>query len=286
MRSRFNSKAELKLLSRAATERYGVGFTYFGMKEVAGRKTRRATLVCVVPRKRKLGNISRHERIPKCVSVKCDGGRCCINTDVIELRARFRTTAMLNPGDTARGGGYFATLGAFGAHRDFGEVFVTAGHFVAQTAGGAVSLFDNASNSDQATGRFRDHEFHDGIDYALISADANTTATLSNAPLDSVYEPVAKRDIGRTVYVVARGKFLRTECRGIDATIGPPYHPTTLRHMILTDIVNRPGDSGAALIDSDYRIWGFLSGVFNGRYSIFMPAVRLLSRQNLALGET
>ncbi len=287
LRRRFHAKETMRSFKQAASERYGVSFSYFGMKQSGGEETRRAALVCAVPRKRKHHNIPKDELIPTQITVDGRGGRRAIVTDVLEVRSKFRTTLTINPGDEVLSPANSATLGAYGKHRQFGRVVVTAGHFAADIGGDgeSVSLFDLATGTGTAGGAVCAHEFDDGIDYALIKVKPTQDVEFSNLPLDSVYEPIAKRDIGKKVFVVARGQFLETVCRGINASIGPPFHDRQMSHLILTDIVNRPGDSGAALVDSHARIWGFLSGIFGGKFSVFMPAVRLLARQNLHFGD-
>jgi hypothetical protein len=122
-----------------------------------------------------------------------------------------------------------------------------------------------------------------GIDYALLGpVDACDCDNLFEdlIRIGPAFAPQAA-DIGRQLFVLdADADSVATTCRGIHGQL--QFGAILLDDLILCDSVTRAGQSGAPLVDSDNRVWGFLIGVFD-RFSVFMPAATLLRDERARL---
>lgn len=272
---------------------------FVGQKLQGSRFTRRTGLTCIVDRKKAEDALDPHERIPGRISYTEFGVRRTVRTDVLQNYGRMQERALFNPGDQVRGRSsdeqpVNATIGAYAVHTHFGPVLVTAGHFVEQIdRRRRIVVRDRSTNPAQTIGgRILRFVRANGTDYALLQPlleDSNSA--FANVPVTAVYDPVLRGDIGTPLFVLARGTQLSTVCRGLNMIYTDPETGETFYNLIVTDDISVPGDSGAALVDSNYRLWGFVIGNVRFRaggatvsVTVHMPAVRLLSVEPLSIG--
>jgi hypothetical protein len=286
---RVKGRREIAAAQAQARQRFGVIGSFVGLKATGGKYTRRVSLVCLVRKKKARDKIDRSARIPKRLQYRLANERSALTTDVIEARRGLVLQASFNPGDKVREPqlGVVATVGAYGVHHTFGDVLVTAGHFAQQVGGdqATVQLLDRSAGETIA-GTIRAHQNRQGIDFCFIEPHVDVTLgdELTNTPIDAVYEPVLRRDLGAPLFVLARGQTIPTVCRGLGLEYALPDGSDTLTDLIACDPVTRIGDSGAALVDSDFRLWGFLIGSIPGLFSVFMPVTRLLALEPIQIG--
>lgn len=282
-----NSLSELREIADTLAERHGVHACFIGHRMVDGVYTKQTALVCFVRKKNRALSLHEPTRIRRRLRYWYGMTHRSVRTDVVEVPDEFQYQVTFNPGDSIGGNGQpIATIGALGRHRTHGKVFVTAGHY-ARDVGGAgkrVSFTDLATGSRSGAAQIKSFEMRGDIDYALIEANLSQKHLATSDPITTIYQPTLKKDLGRRVFLLARGRFLETRCRAVGARIGPPYVQKTMNSVLLTDEVSLGGDSGGALVDEHMRLWGTLIGALPGRYSIFMPITTLLARQNIQIG--
>lgn len=290
VRQRLMRETEFSLLQQLIQEQYGISTCYFGFKYTDGQRTGHLSLVCTVPRKKPLAKVKSFEQIPSKLKYEFDGKRKTIATDVVAMGGKFSYQAVYNPGDMLRDAttGINATVGAIAQHSSHGKVLVSAGHF-ANDVGGVghvVQLHDNSTPGSAVRCEIADSKLDEYVDYSFLQPKAVKSGgefDLVDSQLTSAYFPTTKNDLKLQLYVIARAEALPVTCMGINM-----YHPVSsqfvLRNLIITNCVTQAGDSGAALIDRYFRIWGFLRGAIDNQFSVFMPAVSILSRENLQFG--
>ncbi len=271
--------------------RYGIVSSFLGFKETDGKLTRQLSLVCAVPTKKPIKTLDKKERIPKRFSYRYKGKTYSIKTDVIPVRSRFYYQAKFNPGDRLlhKSSQSKATVGAYAGHKTLGNIFITAGHFAKDSGGKGriVHIFDNTIKGANVRCKVLDYALNEHLDYALLRPqpiNGNTNNTYSDASLDTVYQPSSRADIGQKLFVITRAKAIPTKCIGVRMRYKVNAN-FTLRDLTVTPRVTKPGDSGAALVDEKFRIWGFLIGAIGTKYSVFMPAIKLISHANVTFGE-
>ncbi len=252
--------------------------TFLGQKKKRGRWTSEVAIVCLTTdEKRPVRQIDKRRRIPKSVSWTERRRRFKIRTDVIRAVPEMvlQLGTVLGPGDGVRFGTSTATVGAAVDHPHFGRCLTTAGHLFSgpsDEGATAIAVSNGASISTRVMRCVRAF----GIDYALLRAAAQ-------ADCDNLFQDLIRvgplhvpgvADFGKQLFVLDNERdSVETRCRGIHARL--EIGNDVYEDVILCDRVTAGGQSGAALIDADNRIWGFLIGALNG-FSVFMPAETLL----------
>ncbi len=280
-------------------KRAGVRGFYIGQKMTDGEYGAGCSVVCIVDKKLPKSKLSRSERIPKRLSFEELGHKRQIQTDVLQNHRTISEQGLFNPGDPIRGvsredNTVRATVGAFGVHTDFGPVFVTAGHFTQiLDRRRTIRIADRRSASRELINvRIRSVVRANGIDYALLAPTGGASnASFRNVPIVSSYQPILRSDVGQRLFVLARGQQVPTICRGLNMTYRVPRTGEVLENLIVTDPVTVRGDSGGALVDEHFRLWGLVIGVASfrsggrvKRASIYMPAFKFLSMESMVLG--
>jgi len=283
------SAARIELLERVHRDWKVVG-TYFGFKRVRNRWTRVPSLVCLVESKPKQGRrtgrktlVPPAERIPASVSWIERRRTFAIPTDVVAStgEVQLQQGPIVGPGDTARFGSGFATVGAIVDHPSFGRCATTAGHLF----GGPVAIgrpTQLTSGNQVIPAIVRQCVLQHAIDYALMSPAVHCDIDnlfQDRARIGPVFIPTVA-DLNKRVFVLQGAGAVPTVVRGIHARLNTALG--VFDDVILADAVTRPGMSGAALVDTASRLWGFLLGTL-GRFSFFMPAPQLLLREFSAL---
>lgn len=275
-------------------ERYGAVGAYIGQKRTAENFTNTLAMTFVVSHKLPLSKLRHIEPVPKRIYWNDDSGRRWITTDVVESRRSFRRQVAFNPGDVAHRGGRRATVASVMDHVDFGPVLVSAGHF-ARAIGGRnrlVEVHDRLTGSAVITTKVVEYRDRGGVDYALLApTNPLDTDALNNLPVRDTYNPSLRTNIGQNLKVLTRGDAVLTTCRGLDLAFYDRESDDFMTGLIGTDPVTVPGDSGCALVDSHFRLWGILIGVFpidseNGEralLSVFMPIKRLLALERFRI---
>lgn len=290
VRQRLMRESEFSHLQKLIQEQYGISSSYLGFKYTDGQRTGRLSLVCAVPRKKPLAKVNSFEQIPAKLKYEFDSKRKTIVTDVVTMSGKFSYQAVYNPGDILQDAmtGINATVGAIARHSVHGKVLVSAGHFGNDVGGkgSVVQLHDNSTRGSAVSCEIADSKLDEYVDYSFLQPRAEQSGSefnLVDSQLTSAYFPTAKIDLKLQLYVIARAEALPVTCMGINM-----YHPVSsqfvLRNLIITNCVTQAGDSGAALVDRYFRIWGFLRGAIGNQFSVFMPAVSILSRENLQFG--
>lgn len=291
----------------------GVRACMLGYKRRGERWTSTLALVCGVEAKRPERTLRRADRVPTEVRWGTGGHAAALPTDVVELgESRMLVGPALGPGDAVletlgpegqRLGG-FGTVGFPMAHPDFGVVVTTAAHVVGQTYGttiypdgkGPRVLLANGGGADDArfAGVVRKASLTERADYAIITPVGPAAGAVRGAyedlyPLGAPYY-AAIDDVKanpRLFVLTARGA-RPTKLRYVEAVA--PVGALDMQRVLITggtpkgDTVD--GDSGAALVDGNLRLWGVLNGRFDlgpstkrRRYSVFTPAHVLLTAE-------
>jgi hypothetical protein len=270
------SRAEQKRIHKDAL-RWGVFGTCVGQKKKNGRWTKELAVICLAAQKPPIRALKKSRRVPRNIVWTERRRRYRIGTDVIKVSPtlELQLGTILGPGDGVSFGADVATVGAVIDHPEFGRCLTTAGHLFAGP--GDVGATANATSSGVSvpTRVMRCVRAH-GIDYSLLRA-----AVASDC--DNLFQDLIRigpshvpgpSDVGRQLFVLDSGSdSVETRCRGINARL--QIGNDVFEDVLLCDRATRGGQSGAALVDTDNRLWGFLIGVLNG-FSVFMPAETLL----------
>jgi hypothetical protein len=119
----------------------------------------------------------------------------------------------------------------------------------------------------------------------LQSTDPAVTAdnlTSSGFRIGPVYVPTLD-DIGAALFVIdGFGGSTAVSCRGIHAHL-PLDVGGSIDDVILTDPKTVGGQSGSCLVDGAGRVWGLLIGIYSGLYSMYLPAIKLLTQEGATL---
>lgn len=272
---------------------------FIGQKWRNGAYTRATGFVCIVDAKLDNATLPDSAIIPRRFTFKdVERSKRWMVTDVLQKYGSAQEQALLNTGDKIRGRrssgrAVTATMGAFGTHSKLGDVCITAGHFSDRLAGDTVTLTDRAAGAS-VSGQVVKTVNTGGFDYCLIRPVQRQQGTsFGSQPISSVYEPILKSDIGTRLFVLARGVAVSTVCRGLYMWYENPRDGRIYDNLIVTDPATIKGDSGGALVDEHYRLWGLLIGTLRFRdageirkVSIYMPAISLLSNEpGMSLGE-
>jgi hypothetical protein len=258
--------------------------TFLGRPTVKGKYRREAALVCLVDRKLEPSELPEGQRIRSHVRWAEGQRQRRLATDVVQITRLVELQALLGPSEEVRRTGERASTGMAIMHSEFSACVTTAGHsLLPDSPDGTVTVFEGGSGIPVHVCK----RIQNGSnDYALLQSPdksvpvGNTTS--SGVQLGPVYVPTLD-DLGTSLYVVdGRGNWTRVSCIGIHAHL-PIDDATGFEDVILTDPKTTAGQSGSCLVDSNARIWGVLIGIYSGLYSIFMPAINLLTNEAATL---
>jgi hypothetical protein len=267
---------------------------FVGRKQVKGKETGRLALVCGVEEKIPEKSLPNHEILPKSLPLHSLRGRTTrIPTDVVPMGGRFDIQAtVLGPADIINPDrpSFRGTAGIALRHPTFGDVVTTAGHVVPPgLPSGARVIIESGGNSFPAqvvsvrTDQFSDH--------ALLRPDS--PGLLGNffrdvTPLGPPHIPDPQTDVHARLFILpSMGDVREVQCRGLTASVQTAPN-IVMNNLILTDFCTEGGDSGACLVDRNWKVWGLLIGVYRGTnetgdsedFSVFVPAFRVLSLES------
>jgi hypothetical protein len=251
----------------------------------ARRRNRRTSEKCVVVFVRKKFRKSTMERKgiatirPELSAI----GGAAIRTDVVQIgrvRRQARAGDSVGPAGRKRGG----TIGAFVTDLVNGDQVATTAMHVMPAGSGSASHIDcvcprHPLSGAMPLGRFRRGTL-DRIDAAVISTESATTINNALPELGDIrgWRPMSiPGDYDRTVFMHGA-----ETGRTVSGTIVEPlvHLPSeNLDSAILARIPSLDGDSGAALVDSDGLLLGFLVGEAGPRKDpvrIFTPVSLVL----------
>ena len=197
--------------------------------------------------------------------------------------------AILGPADVVNPNipGFRATIGIALRHPDFGDVVTTAGHAIPPglPSGSRVVIESNGADFPAQVVSVTTNQLSD---HALLRPD--NPGLVGNffrdiTPLGPPYIPDPQSDIHAQLFILlADGNAIPVQCRGLSASIQTAPN-IVMSGLILTDWRTIGGDSGACLVDANWRIWGLLIGAYQATtdtgeeesFSVFIPAFRVLS---------
>jgi hypothetical protein len=281
-RRRIPPRAALAELHDRCAE-WGAFATYLGRKKTRGRWTDQVSLVCLVENKLPLQEIPKEQRISGLIRWQERRRTYSIATDVVAARPtlELQQAVVLGPGDGAGFGGAAATIGAAIDHPDFGRCLTTAGHLF----GGP------AAEGRLAQARASGLQFNALVKRCVVQLAADYALLQPTQPCDCdnlfrdrvrigpVFVPTPA-DQNKRLFVLDQNGAVPTICSGVHARLNTVVG--VFEDVILTAPVTTAGMSGAALVDSDSRLWGFLLGTF-ASFSFFMPANLLLTQERSRL---
>ncbi|HKQ15482.1 MAG TPA: hypothetical protein VJT80_18750 [Steroidobacteraceae bacterium] len=282
-RRRTPPRAALAQLHAQASAKWGAFATYLGRKKRHGRWTSEVALVCLVESKQPLEEIPKQQRIWKAAQWKERRRTYRIPTDVVAATPdlQLQQGVVLGPGDGAIFGAADATIGAAVDHPVFGRCLTTAGHLFGGPAA-VGSLAQARASGLQFNVLVKRCVLQLAADYALLQptnpADCDNLFR-DRVRIGPVFVPTVA-DQNKPLFVLDQNGAVPTICRGVHARLNTVVG--VFEDVILTTPVTTAGMSGAALVDSDSRLWGFLLGTFAGS-SFFMPANLLLTQEGSRL---
>lgn len=214
-------------------------------------------------------------RVPAFVRWKDGRHTYRLATDVLQVTPSVHRhlANVLGPGDGVTVGEVGGSIGAAVLHPQSGRCVLTAGHVVANGGGARGLAATVTSNGTDFPASIADYSSQTTIDYAVIQplSDADCDNLFRDVyRIGPVYTPTAA-DVGTTVFLLdGAGSVTRTWCRGVQCQFDTAKG--TYFDIVQTDCISSSGQSGGALIDSAQRIWGFLIGALDNKFSIFAPA--------------
>ncbi len=275
--------------------RYNIEHFYFGAKETKESLTKALSIVCLVDEKKTKDELYNKnvKCLPKTLEIRTKINVFRFKTDVQNFGDDFNeNAAVFNPGDNVRGtkGRAFGTIGLIGRHSEYGLVCTTAGHVINEI----VAHGNNANQiliQDREQGAYlyasTKRHFRVGqVDYAILQPSQQSDSEwidYQDFNIDEPYLQPKRTDLSRSLWLLTRGQALHTRFRGIklDSFI---FSGKQFSNVIITDPVGKKGDSGAALIDKDFRVWGTLIGTRVGAFSVFMRISTLLEKEHFIFG--
>jgi hypothetical protein len=283
VRRRTPPRDALRELHDHACGEWGAFATYLGHKKTRGRWTKQVSLVCLVEHKVPLQDIPKQQRIPKYVRWKERRRTYALPTDVVTASPtlQLQQGIVLGPGDAASFGGADATIGAAIDHPDFGRCLTTAGHLFGGPAAEG-RLAQARASGVRFNALVKRCVLQLAADYALLQPTQPSDCDnlfRDRVRIGPVFVPTVA-DQNKRLFVLDQAGAVPTICRGVHARMNTAIG--VFDDVILTTPVTQPGMSGAALVDTDSRLWGFLLGTFAGR-SFFMPANLLLTQERSRL---
>lgn len=226
-----------------------------------------------------------------------------IPTDVLELPGRFTHAAgpIAGPGDLiiapSEPGGDppRATIGIALDHPEYGSIVTTAGHLLfdqgqvgtvvyPQGTQPRVALAGQYGEQPYSTGVALKTVVNDRADYTLVRPDGEVprgNVFRDSIEIVDVHWPSPGDLLGRRLSVLGAAGVRSAGFLGYRGVI-QAGNAGLMHDMIITDFVTADGDSGACLIDDEFRAWGLLVGysVHQGSfYSAFTSALVPLIRE-------
>jgi hypothetical protein len=206
-----------------------------------------------------------------------------VRTDVRRVSPRYAPqSGILGPGDDVVARAFHATIGIALRHPVLGPCVTTAAHLFEAAGPGAQVRISRDGTRQNVLATVR--PITSFVDYALLRAAPGT-------PIANIYDDRVRLrgafsptdvDVGAAVFVLlSSGSLQRTVCRGIHAAIDTPEQ--VLEDCILTDMVTLGGDSGACLVDRQFRVWGALRGQLGRTFSVFAPVQHILDEERATL---
>ena len=281
--SLFPTQHGLDELYARLREPCGVAGFFVGRKSTGGKWGRRLAIVCCVKNKvpqKKLKNLASDACIPPSLTWKrTRTAETALPTDVVEIRdAYFQQTApLVGTGDVLAAAGEdavsgHATIGIALQHPEFGPVVTTAGHAFIRNGEGSLRFDAGAAglrifNAGQGVGanvfnvRPLKAVINAIVDYALlVPTDPGITPRNLFEDTFNLTEPQFARpeDIGKRLFALTRRGRMPTTLLGVAGAL--EIGGVSMQGLLLTDRVTEGGDSGCALVDNKFRVWGLLVG--------------------------
>lgn len=289
------SAAQYRAVGVALYNRYGIESFYLGAKRSGKTLSKSLSAVCLVDKKLSRTELNKQQLtcLPKTILCKSGNKTNRFKTDVQEIGQEFsELTADMNPGDYVLGtvGNAFGTIGLFGRHPDFGVVCTTAGHVTREimAKGNRASEFwlHDGEESVRVACTVKRGVDRGEVDYALLRPRQQTDVESVDLRDHNIVEPYLqpkRSDLSRNLWMIARGRAIHTRFMGIKLDTFR-FAGRNYSNVIITEPVGKKGDSGAALIDDQYRIWGTLIGSKTGAFSMFMRINTLMENEHFIFG--
>lgn len=262
---------------------------FVGKKQRKGKDTGQLSLVCGVSKKIPEKDLEPSHIIPKAVEIPITRVRSTrIATDVIPMHGRFEAQAnMLGPSDLVLPDQFTqATIGIALNHPTFGKVITTAGHAVQGVPTGSPMIV--SSGGDSFSVRLAaEPRINQRTDHALLAPENQDIVGnffRDVTPLGPPFIPDPNQDVGTPLFILPSDRDVITViCRGLHGSVRVGSN-LIMNDLILTDLRTVDGDSGACVVDGNWRVWGVLLGRFEttddngnlGNFSVFIPAFRIL----------
>jgi hypothetical protein len=263
---------------------------FIGTKQRKGRDTGRLSLVCGVSEKIPEKDLDPRHIIPKHIEIATTSLHSSkVPTDVIPLRGNFTIQAnVLGPSDVALpGSSTQATVGIAIHHPVFGKVITTAGHAVPQGVTPGDPLLVSSGGSNFIAKLAAPPRINTQTDHALLRPENQELVGNFFQDVTSLgppYIPDPDHDVGKQLFVLTADRdIVPVQCKGLRGSVRTGAN-LVMNGLILTDLRTRGGDSGACLVDGQWRVWGLVLGMFRtlddmghpGNFSVFIPAFRVI----------
>jgi hypothetical protein len=302
--SRFPTHARLEELYAFLMQHPNVTGCYIGAKRRKGRLSKQLAVVCCVKTKRPHHELERGHRIPSTVTwSRTRTEQVALPTDVQEIgESGFQQLPpIVGPGDAMGGPGGSvddarATIGIVLKHPTLGDVVTTAGHafirssFGEQVPAGSdadVRIFNVGSGAPGQTfaGLAIKAVVRPEADYALLAPVGQSRNLYRDQFNLNGLHWALPDDVETSLFALTRRGLIATTLRGVAAVV-ELVPGVRMSGLLLTDFVTKAGDSGCALVDSTFRVWGLLAGFATTegqRHSVFAPAHWVLTFENAQL---
>lgn len=280
-RRKLPERSELRGISDAIRRLPNVIGCFVGHRTTGGKRTKQLACVCLVSRKVPTSKLAPDQVIPRRAEWTERGATRSLRTDVIQFRGRFRYQAnVLGPGD-GLSAGENGSVGAALEHKTLGRCITTARHVVDPPGqGGTVTV---TSGGAAFTGRVV--RVGTAADYALVTPSVGVDCDnlwQDQYRIGPAYVP-SEHDVGEPLFALAAGgERGPLACEGVFVDLEIPGGPS-FRNVIVTSAGTYAGDSGCCLVDQYSRVWGFLLGRLGNLYSVFLPAVTVLSLEEASI---
>ena len=295
----FPGKATLRRLYGTLMADPNVVGCFIGYKRTSNRRLNRAVLVCGLKKKRPKAAVPFKKLLPKRIPWRRTAGKTIsIETDVqtVGRSSRRQFEAVVGPGDQVTSPEK-ATIGAVLNHPVHGRVITTAGHVFVKAGYGSLDFTaaPRPMSIANVVGGLAAPGFHGQALKAVVSPDTDYTLIKPSEGSGNQFEDEAafaltgvhfadQSDLGTSLFVLTCRGLLGTELLGVNGAmdVGKLF----AQGLLMTREVTIPGDSGSCLVDSTFRLWGFLIGTakFNGvRYSVFISPDWVLAFEDATL---
>jgi hypothetical protein len=263
---------------------------FIGKKQRKRKDTGQLSIVCGVREKVPEKDLEPRHVIPKNLELAVTPARSSrVSTDVIPIHGSFSVqSTVLGPSDIAFPGGVNkSTIGIAVRHPTFGKVITTAGHAIPQGFGTGGKMVVASGGSSFIAELAAEPRINQSTDHALLrpeNQDLVGNFFRDVTPLGPPYIPDPDHDVGKQLFVLpAERDIVPVVCRGLRGSVRVGAN-LVMNDLILTDLRTEDGDSGACLVDGNWRAWGLLLGIFEtgddqgniGSFSVFIPAFRVI----------